>query len=183
MGREITIKGVAIKGKDKIEFFDNYTCGRDAATNFVQQYYNNNWTEPKGYTEEQIDNFNEFERADYFSIHFNLTDDKDYDALHKLMEQVCEYADKDEREIEKAYEELESLKEAKRNCKSYSSYQKFNEAIENVEQWIEDENYSRAKNILEGYQQVNYIFDSLRTKNNAIFKYFDRFELWLEASE
>lgn len=183
MGREIIIKGVAIKGKDKIEFFDNYTCGRDGATSFVQQYYNNNWTAPKGYTEEQIDSFNEFERADYFSIHFNLTDDKDYNALHQFMEQVCEYADKDEKEIEKAYEELESLKEAKKNCKSYSSYQKFNEAIENVEQWIEDEDYSRAKNILEGCQQVKYKFDNLRTQTNAIFKYFDRFELWLEASE
>jgi len=183
MGREIIIKGVAIKGKDKIEFFDDYTCGRDEATNFVQQYYNNNWTAPEGYTEEQIDKFNDFERADYFSIHFNLTDDKEYDALYKFMEQVCEYADKDEKEIEKAYAELDSLKEAKKRCNSYRSYQKFNEAIEETEQWLEDEDYSRAKNILEGYQQVKYKFDNLRTQNNAIFKYFDRFELWLEASE
>jgi len=183
MGREITIKGVAIKGKDKIEFFDGYTCGRDYATEYILSLYNHTWKAHGEYTEEQIDKFNDFERAEYFSIPFELKQEHDMNLVKDIMERLCEYSDKDMEEIDKAYEELDSLKEAKKNCKSFDDYQKFNEAIDNVKNWLDNEDYSRAKSILEDIQDVLYKVESLKTENKAIYDYFDSFELWLEAGE
>ena len=183
MGREIIIKGVAIKGNDKIEFYDGYTCGRDAATGYIQSLYNNTWKDHGGYTEEQIDKFNDFERAEYFSIPYILTENHDRKLLDDIMEQLQEYADADQKEIDHAHQELEDLKAAKARCKSFKSYQQFTAAIEEVESWLEYEDYSRAKSILDDIEQVLVKFDNLRTQNNSIFKYFDRFELWLESSE
>ena len=183
MGREIVIKGIAIKGKDKIELYGGYTCGRDSATEYIQGLYNNTWKAHGGYTEEQIDSFNDFERADYFSIHYELKQDHDMTLVKDIMDRLREYSDEDEKEIKKAYEELESLKEAKKNCKSFDDYQKFNNAIDDVQAWLDNEDYSRAGSILKGIQDVLYEVALLKNSHKAIYDYFDSFELWLEASE
>ena len=51
-------------------------------------------------------------------------------------------------EIQKANITMEDLREARRNCNVYDEFVKFSQAMDDTQDWIDNNNWSRAKNML-----------------------------------
>ena len=125
-----------------------YVCGRDDATTFLASYVNNHLPE------DQDD--------DTEPVVLLRVDDKD---LTYLKERLQEFLDKDNREIQKAKNTLEDLREARRHTTTLDDFRDFSEAIEDTEQWLEEEGgWSRAGSMLEG---LNYCIEKALDYINA----------------
>lgn len=101
-----------------------YVCGRDDATSYVASLCQNN------------------EETLYLSCN-------DYQTYLKIKENLQEYYDKDMFEIQKANITMEDLREARRNCNVYDEFVKFSQAMDDTQDWIDNNNWSRAKNMLD----------------------------------
>lgn len=101
---------------DSAENGGMYVCGRDDATNYLSCLGGNEGLIPiRGKGE-----------------------------LHKILDELETYAKADEKEIDKAKQCLRDLKSARRNARNYKDFSSFTDAIEDVERWIEDNDWSRA---------------------------------------
>lgn len=105
-----------------------YVCGRDDATAYLAQLI--------------LDDNTEDNEDDTLLLSYN---DKRLDMIKEIL---TEYYHADLREISKARETLEALKEA-RKYSSYEDFFKFTESIEETQQWLNNNNYSRAESLIE----------------------------------
>lgn len=105
-----------------------YVCGRDDATAYLAQLI--------------LDDNIEDNEDDTLFLSYN---DKRLDMIKKIL---TEYYHADLREIDKAEETLEALKEARRYS-SYEDFFKFSKSIEETQQWLNNNNYSRAESLIE----------------------------------
>lgn len=74
----------------------------------------------------------------------------DYKKYLKIKEELQEYLDKDNKEIQKAKDTLEDLREARRHTTTLNDFQDFSEAMDNTQHWLDEEGgWSRAGSMIE----------------------------------
>lgn len=173
MGREILIKLKKVdKSGSRIDCED-FVCGRDDATNYIaQQVYNKRENLP----DVDEDNLEGEALSDRYSLIYNLNDSKDWLALSDLCNVIAEYAYRDSLEIRKAKDALEDLREARRHCSVYDEFMKFSEAMDNTQQWIDDEGFSRAA-------KINSVISTYREKADDNLKNDVNYYIIIELSE
>lgn len=129
MGREMIFE---VRDNNKTIWPDKdnslYVCGRDNATDFMSSYVRNHLP----------DNYNE-------AVVLLRVDDKD---LTYIKDRLEEFLESDNHQIQKAKNCLADLREARRHA-NYEDFFKFSESIEETEQWLEEEEWSRAGTMLE----------------------------------
>ena len=145
MGREIIVEARVVDNKTKSPrtIWEDYVCGRDDATGYIAMVINNkvqNGSEP-----EPDDNASEEEWSEYYSVSFDFYSASDMIALNDVIDNLQGYADTDNNEIQKAKDELDDLRAARRNATNIEDFCSFGEEIERVRNWIETEDYSRAE--------------------------------------
>lgn len=173
MGREIGIK-VNYKGK---EIYSDYVCGRDDGTTFLASYILNH-------------NYKEIEEQGYtLNLHYG---DKE---LKEIKDALKEYADKDKKEIDKAYWDLEDLREARRHASTMEEFTNFSDALDNTLDWIEHESYSRSGSLIEYIDKAvfnieqDYLSNNLNKNgyigyiNKSDFKSFKDYDIEIYLSE
>ena len=144
MGRELIVQ-VRDKQTKSVKYED-YVCGRDDATNYIAQLvYNRRDTLP----EIDEDTLEGTELSDRYSLIFNLDNENEMKELANIRCNLKDYADQDNAEIQKVKDKLEDLRAARRNCNIYEEFEKFSDAIERTQEWLEIEDYSRAGSLLE----------------------------------
>ena len=144
MGRELIVQ--VRDRQTKAVQYEDYVCGRDDATNYIAQLvYNRRDTLP----EIDEDTLEGTELSDRYSLIFNVDNEDDSKELANIRCNLKEYADRDNAEIQKAKDALEDLKVARRNCNIYEEFEKFSDAIDRTQEWLETEDYSRAGSLLE----------------------------------
>ena len=156
MGRELVFKLRRIENSESTIECEDYVCGRDDCTNYIAQ---------------QI-----LDDGDDYSLVYKLDDKQDCLKLSNLMDVIREYSAKDYKEITKAENTLEDLREARRHCSLYDEFVKFSDAIDNTQQWLDEESYSRA----------NHIYTILTTFRQKAEDEFDsnvKYEIIIDLSE
>lgn len=130
MGREIIIEGYCYDKKIDFSPEDLYVCGRDDATQFIANYVINNQ-----------------KNDDDCYVDLYLHKDEDYKEYQYICQELECYKNRDYREIDKAHQTLQQLLSAQRHA-NYEEFFKFQESIEETQNWIETESYSRADELL-----------------------------------
>lgn len=120
-----------------------FVCGRDDATTYIAQLIYNQIDEKldadKNLTTDDL------EHSDYTIL---LTCN-DYDKYLQIKNNLQEYYDKDMKEIQKAKDALEDLREARRHTTTLKDFEDFSNVMEETEIWIENNDYSRAGSLIE----------------------------------
>ena len=156
MGRELVFKLRRIENPESSIECEDYVCGRDGCTNYIAQ---------------QI-----LDDGDDYSLVYKLDDKQDCLKLSNLLGMISDYAAEDSREIMKAQNALEDLREARRHCSLYEEFVKFSDAIDNTQQWLDQESYSRAA----------HIYSTLKTFRQKAEDEFDsnvKYEIIIDLSE
>lgn len=156
MGRELVFKLRRIENSESDIECEDYVCGRDDCTNYIAQ---------------QI-----LDEGDDYSLVYKLDDKQDCLKLSNLLGMISDYAAEDSHEILKAQNTLEDLREARRHCSLYDEFVKFSDAIDNVQQWLDEESYSRAA----------YIYTTLKTFRQKAEDEFGsnvKYEIIIDLSE
>lgn len=156
MGRELVFKLRRIENSESSIECEDYVCGRDDCTNYIAQ---------------QI-----LDDGDDYSLVYKLDDKQDCLKLSNLLGMISDYAAEDSHEIMKAQNALEDLREARRHCSLYEEFVKFSDAIDNTEQWLHEESYSRANNIYN-------ILTTFRQKAEDEFGSNVKYEIIIDLSE
>ena len=162
MGREIIFE---VRENDKtiwpLKGDDMYVCGRDDATTYVAQLI-----------------YDQIEKI--LDANKNLTTDdlqdsdyeilltcNDYDKYLQIKNNLQEYLDKDMKEIQKAKDTLEDLREARRHA-NYEDFFKFSESMDTTEEWIEDNGWSRAGDMIDYLDRCyNHMLDLVNADPNS----------------
>lgn len=149
MGREIIVQARAFnKKKSTYEIvFEQYVCGRDDATEYVANLCCNAWRnveEPEEY--DSHDSSPDW--TSYSSLVFDIDVDADRSKLSDIITNLDEYGLKDKKEIQKAKDELNDLLIARRNARNLDEFVSFGDEIERVRDWIDNEDFSRAGNLV-----------------------------------
>lgn len=156
MGRELVFKLRRIENSESSIECEDYVCGRDDCTNYIAQ---------------QI-----LDDGDDYSLVYKLDDKQDCLKLSNLLGMISDYAAEDSHEILKAQNALDDLREARRHCSLYEEFVKFSDAIDNTEQWLHEESYSRANNIYN-------ILTTFRQKAEDEFGSNVKYEIIIDLSE
>ena len=156
MGRELVFKLRRIENSESSIECEDYVCGRDDCTNYIAQ---------------QI-----LDDGDDYSLVYKLDDKEDCLKLSNLLGMISDYAAEDSREIMKAQDALEDLREARRHCSLYDEFVKFSDAIDNTQRWLDEESYSRANNIYN-------ILTTFRQKAEDEFGSNVKYEIIIDLSE
>ena len=124
-------------------------CGRDDATTFLASYVLNSLP----------DNADD----DTEEVVLLRVDDTD---LTYLKERLQEFLDKDNREIQKAKDALEDMREARKHA-NYEDFFKFSESMESTQEWLDAEDWSRAGSMLDYLNQcIEKALDYINADNN-----------------
>lgn len=157
MGRQLTFKLRKIENSNSTIECEDYVTGRDDATNYIAQ--------------EVLD-----EGGDDDVLVYKLDDKQDCLKLSNLLDMISEYSARDHREIMKAKNCLEDLREARRHCSLYDEFMKFSEAMDGTQQWLDAESYSRASHIYN-------ILTTFRQKAEDEFGSNAKYEIIIDLSE
>lgn len=166
MGREIIVS----LRKDKKVVYEDYVCGRDGATNYIAQLVYNKVNEFKG----DIDTLSDEETDKLYSLIYKLNLENENLISSQIIEPLQEYKDEDYKEINKAKNELSALDEARRHCGVYDEFVKFTNAMEQVQEWLDSEDYSRAGSLLEIIDKCRKIVEQ---------RGYSDYEIWITLSE
>ena len=164
MGREIIVQ-IRDRSRNFQVMDEDYVSGRDDATTYIANLvYNRRDTLPD-IDEDKLDGI---ELSDRYSLIFDISDKEQFRELSNICNRLKEYADEDYAEINKAKETLADLKIARRNCSIYEEFEKFSEAIETTQQWLEDEDYSRAGSLLEMINDCRTMIENQNTPESTL---------------
>ena len=165
MGREIIV-GLKKRSKDnKIEtIYEDFVCGRDDATTLIANWVDNKVNDYSG----DIDSLSDDEINELYSLIYTCKED-----IIPLIERLDEYKKEDYKEIKKAKDDLRALDEARRHCGVYEEFTKFTSAMESVQEWLDNEDYSRAGSLIE-------IINKCLIKSEDLS---DNYEIWVTLSE
>ena len=161
MGREIIIQAKSTNKRTKKEeiIFDDFVCGRDDATDFLANYI-----------------FNRADDKEEPQVIFNIDNKEDVASLKDIRKELQHYAEEDNAEIQKAIDCKSDLRAARRNCSTYEDFCKFSDAIDDTDNWLKSESFSRAEildkliyNAEDAFDKcvVNYKFKP-KTKSNYL---------------
>ncbi len=145
MGREIIVQ-IRDRSRNFQVMDEDYVCGRNDATNYIANLV---YAKRENLPEADEDNLEGIDLSDRYSLIFDLSDREQFHELSDICNRLKEYADKDYAEIDKAKETLADLKIARRNCRIYEEFEKFSDAIDTTQEWLENEDYSRAGSLLD----------------------------------
>lgn len=166
MGREISI---SLRRNSHIVYQD-YVCGRDSATGYIA-----NLIDMKvSMSNENKDDLSDEEIEKLYSLVYSSKLEDSDKITKEILEPLQKYKDEDYKEINKAKNELSALDEARRNCGIYEEFMKFTEAMVQVQNWLDEEDYSRAAIMLEIIYKCRSIAE--RNENYAS-------EIWITLSE
>lgn len=164
MGREIIVQ-IRDRSRNFQVMDEDYVCGRDDATNYIAQLiYNRRETLP----EVDEDNLEGRELSDRYSLIFDISNKEQFHELSDICNRLKEYADEDYAEINKAKETLADLKIARRNCSIYEEFEKFSEAIETTQEWLDNEDYSRAGSLLDMINDCKRMIENQNTPESSL---------------
>ena len=147
MGREIIFE-VQVDGKTYWPDHNDtdaalYVCGRDSATSYIAQLIYNQIDEKldadKNLTTDDL-------QASDYALFLTCNDYKKYIEIKNNLK---EYYNKDMREIQKAKDTLEDLREARRHTATLKDFEEFSNVMDETEDWIERNDYSRAGSLIE----------------------------------
>lgn len=157
MGREIIVE---VKNKNNKEdiLFEEFTCGRDEATNFLAYYLEDNGKDGRELIVSKKD-----------VIECSENDDK----LQYVLRELKEYVSKWEKEIDRKQERIYDLREARRHVPTVKAFLDFSDEIEVEGAELEDMKFSRAKSI----------YDDLIKAKDLLMKNSDDYELSLIVSD
>ena len=138
MGREIIFE---VRKNNKVFWPENggeslCVCGRDSATTYLAQVI--------------IDASKDEDEEPVLFLTSN-----DYDKYFEIKSNLQEYYNKDMKEIKKAKDALEDLREARRHTTTIKDFEDFSNVMDETESWIEDNDYSSAGSLLE-YLDICY---------------------------
>lgn len=120
-----------------------FVCGRDDATNYIAQLIYNQ-------IDEKLDANENLTRDDLQDSDYTiLLTSNDYNKYLKIKNNLQEYYDKDMKEIQKAKDTLEDLREARRHTATIKDFEDFSDVMDETESWIEDNDYSRAGSMID----------------------------------
>ena len=157
MGRE-TIVEVKNKNNKEDILFEEFTCGRDEATNFLAYYLEDNGKDGRELIVSKKD-----------MIECTENDDK----LQYVLSELKEYVSKWEKEIDRKQERIYDLREARRHVPTVKAFLDFSDEIEAEVTELEDMKFSRAKSI----------YDDLIKAKDLLMKNSDDYELSLIVSD
>lgn len=157
MGRE-TIVEVKNKNNKEDILFEEFTCGRDEATNFLAYYLEDNGKDGRELIVSKKD-----------MIECTENDDK----LQYVLSELKEYVSKWEKEIDRKRERIYDLREARRHVPTVKAFLDFSDEIEAEVTELEDMKFSRAKSI----------YDDLIKAKDLLMKNSDDYELSLIVSD
>lgn len=129
MGREIifevrdTGKPVFPEGNEPLS-----VCGRDNATTYMAQLI--------------LDSDTNDEEILYLTCN-------EYAFYEEIKDRLREYLKEDQHEIQKAKDALEDLREARRHTATLKDFEDFSNAMDGTEDWIKENNWSRAGDMIE----------------------------------
>lgn len=167
MGREIIVS----LRKDKKVVYEDFVCGRDGATNYIANLINDKVNSFKG----NIDELSDDKIDELYSLVFQVKD-RNNQLINEIYKELEYYKDQDYKEINKAKNELSALDEARRHCGTYEEFMKFTSEMEQVQEWLDEEDYSRAGSLLDIINKCDKLANS---KNSDVNQY----ELWITLSE
>jgi len=145
MGREIIFE---VRKNDKVFWPDDseetlYVCGRDDATTYIAQLICNQVNKKLDANKNlTIDDLQDDDYVLFLTCN-------DYPKYIEIKRDLKAYYDKDMREIQKAKDALEDLREARRHTATIKDFQDFSNAMDETESWIEDNDYSRAGSLID----------------------------------
>lgn len=157
MGRE-TIITVRNKNNEEDVLFDEFTCGRDDATNFLAYYLEDNGKDGRELIVTKKD-----------VIECTENDDK----LQYVLDELKRYVSEWEKEIDRKQERIYDLREARRHVPTVKAFLDFSDEIEVEQAELEDMKFSRAKTI----------YDDLIKAKDLLMKNSDDYELSLVVSD
>lgn len=161
MGREIIFE---VREDDKTIWpepgHDLFVCGRDDATSYIAQLVINKVNDILDSNEAMtVDNLPD----DAYTLFLTCNDYNKYLGIKK---QLQEYYGKDLIEIQKAKDTLEDLREARRHA-THEDFFKFSDSMEATQEWIEDNNWSRARNMIDYLDKCyNKMLDLVNSDDN-----------------
>lgn len=160
MGREIIFE--VVKDGDKVVFPKDgadvlYVCGRDDATSYLAGYIG-------------------YEEPCYKDI------DRESDDFQTIQDALHEYYLADYKEIEKAQDTLADLREARRHATKYKDFVEFSEVMERTQDWIKDNDYSRAGSMINCLNKCYDFIDEHQYKYLDLPEYKDK-KVWDFAEE
>lgn len=146
MGREIIFE---VREDDKTiwpeEGHDLYVCGKDDAT--TQMASTILHSKPEG------------EEILYLTCN-------EYNIYLEIREMLKEYVELDNKEVQKAKDTFEDLREARRHA-TYEDFFKFSESMDETEAWIKENNWSRAGNMIDYLDKCyNKMLDIVNSDDN-----------------
>ena len=166
MGREISIS----LRKDNKVVYEDYVCGRDNATGYIA-----NLIDMKvSMSNENKNDLSDEEIEKLYSLVYSSKLNDSDKITKEILEPLQKYKDEDYKEINKAKNELSALDEARRNCGIYEEFMKFTEAMVQVQNWLDEEDYSRAGILLEIINKCRKIVEQHSHSD---------YELWITLSE
>ena len=164
MGREIIVQ-IRDRSRNFQVMDEDYVCGRDDATTYIANLvYAKRETLPNV----NEDDLEGIELNNRYSLIFDINDKEQFHELSNICNNLKEYADKDNAEINKAKETLADLKIARRNCSIYEEFEKFSDAIDTTEEWLENEDYSRAGSLLDMINDCRRMIENQNTPESTL---------------
>ena len=143
-----------------------FVCGRDDATTYIAQLIYNQIDE-KLATDKNLTT-DDLEDSDYVIL---LTCN-DYNKYLQIKNNLQEYYNKDMKEIQKAKDALEDLREARRHTTTLEEFKNFSNVMDETENWIENNDWSRAGSLIEYLDKCyNKMLDIVNMDNNPDRKY------------
>ena len=153
MGREIygIIRNTKTKEVvwDSAEKEDMFVCGRDEATTHVASMAYRDYDDIK-------------EDDDYYQCLIPFDGNKQgylYDEVH-------DYYLRDMKEIQKAKDALEDLRIARRNVQTAEEFKNFSDMMDDTEDWIRENDWSRAGHLLEILDRMLEVYEALPDKTD-----------------
>lgn len=144
MGREIIVQ-IRDRSRNFKVMDEDYVCGRDDATSYIAQLVYNMRDDLPDIDEDSLEGR---ELSDRYSLIFDISDKEQYRELSNICNRLKEYSDKDYVEINRVKDLLEDLRIARRNCSVYEEFAKFSDAMDEAQNWLDNEDYSRAGSLL-----------------------------------
>lgn len=157
MGRETFVEVRNKSNKEDI-LFEEFTCGRDEATNFLAYYLEANGKDGRELivTKKDI-----VERTE--------NDNK----LQYVLDELKGYVSEWQKEIDRKQERIYDLREARRHVPTVKAFLDFSDEIEAEQAELDDMNFSRAKSI----------YDDLIKAKDLLMSNSDDYELSLVVSD
>lgn len=131
MSREIIIQ--ARLNKEVI--YEDYVCGRDSTTNYMANL---------------VIKYCQGHNTDDCELALNWgwgSTDYEHQTLAQIKERLSEYELQDKKEIDKTKSYAQDLRLARRNAQTVEAFDQFTKRIDDTEQWIEDNDFSRAASL------------------------------------